>query len=62
MECNTTTQETLGFRHAHINVTAKEEEKHVWNSLIRIEQLKRNKQKKKNALLRRSIQCDKIVQ
>lgn len=62
MENNTMSQVTLGQKHAQINVVTKEEEKHVWNNLIRIEQLKRNKQKKKNALLRRSIQCNNLIQ
>lgn len=61
MECNATTLKTLKLEHAQITVAIKEEERHVWNNLIRIEQLKREKLKKKDAILRRRIQCVKPI-
>lgn len=61
MEYSTTALETLKLEHAHLNAVIKEEEGHVWKNLIRIEQLKREKLKKKDAILRRRIQCVKPI-
>ena len=55
MEYNMITIETLKSEHANLDAVIKEEESHVWKNLIRIEQLKREKLKKKDALLRCNV-------
>lgn len=60
MEYSTTALETLKLEHTHLDAVIKEEG-YVWKNLIRIEQLKKEKLKKKDAILRRRIQCVKPI-
>lgn len=48
--------ESLRVQHAHLDAVIKEEETHVWKNLIKIEELKREKLRKKDELLRRNLQ------
>ena len=56
MEYINTTLESLKIQHASFDSEIKEEERHVWKNLIRIEQLKKEKLRKKDELLRRTLQ------
>ena len=56
MEYINTTLESLKIQHASLDSEIKEEEIHVWKNLIRIEQLKKEKLRKKDELLRRTLQ------
>lgn len=56
MEYIDTTIESLKIQHARLDSEIKEEESHVWKNLIRIEQLKKEKLRKKDELLRRNLQ------
>lgn len=56
MDTENITIENLRIQHAHLDAVIKEEESHVWKNLIKIEQLKREKLKKKDQLLRRNLQ------
>jgi len=60
MEYNLTSFELLKM-DVRLDRAIKEEETHVWKNLIRIEQLKRQKTKEKNTLLRNRIQCTKTI-
>lgn len=51
--------ESLKVQHAYLEATIREEEQHVWKNLIRIEELKKEKLRKKDALLRLSLQTQK---
>lgn len=50
------TIETLRTQHAQLDALIREEENHVWKNLIKIEELKREKLRKKDALLRQTLQ------
>ena len=56
MEYAETTMETLRIEHARLDSEIKEEESCVWKNLIKIEQLKKEKLRKKDELLRRALQ------
>ena len=47
METNTTV-ENLRAEHARLDAIIREEESHIWKNLIRIEELKREKLRKKD--------------
>lgn len=51
-----TTLESLKIQHARLDSEIKEEESHVWKNIMRIEQLKKEKLRKKDELLRRNLQ------
>ena len=55
METNTTV-ENLRAEHARLDAIIREEESHIWKNLIRIEELKREKPRKKDEILRHSLQ------
>ncbi len=57
MEYIETTLESLRIQHAKIDSAIREEESHVWKNMIRIEQLKKEKLRKKDELLRRTLQA-----
>lgn len=61
MEYNVTSFEVLKMDVQLLDAALKEEKEHIWKNLIRIEQLKRDKLKKKDAALRRCIQCSKPI-
>lgn len=56
MEYSDTTTENLRIRHAALDALIKEEESHVWKNLIRIEELKKEKLRRKDEILRRVLQ------
>lgn len=56
---NNATIENLRIEHAHLDAMIREEESHIWKNLIKIEELKREKLRKKDQLLRQAIQNDK---
>ncbi len=56
MEHADTTTENLRIRHAALDALIREEECHVWKNLIRIEQLKKEKLRQKDEILRRILQ------
>lgn len=60
MEYNLTSFELLEM-DVRLERVVKEEKALVWKNLIRIEQLKRQKTKEKNTLLRNRIQCTKTI-
>ena len=45
--------ENLRIQHAHLDAVIKEEESHIWKNCIRIEELKKQKLRKKDEMLRR---------
>ncbi len=47
--------DSLRVQHAQLDALIREEENHVWKNLIKIEELKREKLRKKDELLRKSI-------
>lgn len=55
MKTNTTV-ENLRAEHARLDAIIREEESHIWKNLIRIEELKREKLRKKDEILRHSLQ------
>lgn len=55
METNTTV-ENLRAEHTRLDAIIREEESHIWKNLIRIEELKREKLRKKDEILRHSLQ------
>ena len=55
MKTNTTV-ENLRAEHAPLDAIIREEESHIWKNLIRIEELKREKLRKKDEILRHSLQ------
>lgn len=55
METNTTV-ENLRAEHVRLDAIIREEESHIWKNLIRIEELKREKLRKKDEILRHSLQ------
>ncbi len=56
MEYLDTTIESLKIQHARLDSEIREEESHVWKNIMRIEQLKKEKLRKKDELLRRTLQ------
>lgn len=56
MEYVNTTLESLKIQHAQLDSAIKEEEGHIWKNMIRIEQLKKEKLRKKDEMLRRILQ------
>ncbi len=54
-----TSLENLKVQHAYLEAVIHEERQHVWKNLIKIEELKKQKLKKKDALLRLSLKCEK---
>ena len=57
MEQVNTTMETLKIQHAELDSMIKEEESHIWKNMIRIEQLKKEKLRKKDEMLRKTLQA-----
>ena len=57
MEHVNSTLENLKIQHAEIDSMIKEEESHIWKNMIRIEQLKKEKLRKKDEMLRRTLQA-----
>ena len=57
MEHVNTTMETLKVQHAKLDSMIKEEESHIWKNMIRIEQLKKEKLRKKDEMLRKTLQA-----
>jgi len=57
MEHIDTTIENLKIQHAELDSMIKEEESHIWKNMIRIEQLKKEKLRKKDEMLRRNLQA-----
>ena len=53
MEVETLTLENLRIQHAYLDAVIKEEESHIWKNCIRIEELKKQKLRKKDEMLRR---------
>ncbi len=52
------TVESLKAQHAELDAEIREEESHIWKNMIRIEQLKKEKLRKKDELLRKLIQIN----
>lgn len=50
------TLESLRVKHALLDAAIKEEENHVWKNLAKIEELKREKLKRKDEILRMTLQ------
>ncbi|MFV0626248.1 MAG: DUF465 domain-containing protein [Alphaproteobacteria bacterium] len=50
------TIETLRVKHALLDASIKEEETHIWKNLAKIEELKREKLKQKDQILRMTLQ------
>lgn len=48
--------EDLRVKHALLDAAIKEEENHIWKNLAKIEDLKREKLKQKDEILRMSLQ------
>ena len=57
MEYIETTMESLKIQHAKLDSAIWEAESHVWKNMIRIEQLKKEKLRKKDEMLRRTLQA-----
>jgi hypothetical protein len=60
MQYNLTSFEVLKM-DVRLNNAIKDKENHIWKNLIKIEQLKRQKNKEKDSLLRSRIQCQKTI-
>ena len=56
MEHVATTAENLKIRHEMLDALIREEECHVWKNLIRIEQIKKEKRRQKEEILRKIVQ------
>ncbi|MDR1694753.1 MAG: YdcH family protein [Lactobacillaceae bacterium] len=50
------TLESLRVKHALLDAAIKEEENHIWKNLSKIEELKREKLKRKDEILRMTLQ------
>lgn len=48
--------ENLKVQHAYLEAAIRQEEQHIWKNLIKINELKKQKLKQKDALLRLSVQ------
>ena len=57
MEKANTTKD-LRFEYVRLDMFTCKEEPHIWKNLIRIEQLKREKLREKNELLRKKLQMN----
>lgn len=57
MEKANTTKD-LRFEYVRLDMLTCKEEPHIWKNLIRIEQLKREKLREKNELLRKKLQMN----
>ena len=53
MEVENISLENLRIQHAHLDAVIKEEESHIWKNCIKIEELKKQKLRKKDEMLRR---------
>ena len=51
-----TSLENLKVQHAYLDAAIRKEEQYVWKNLIKIEELKKQKLRQKDALLRLSLQ------
>ncbi len=56
MEYIDATIESLRIQHTLLDSEIQEEENHVWKNMVRIEQLKKEKLRKKDELLRKTLQ------
>ena len=56
MEVENISLENLRIQHAHLDAVIKEEESHIWKNCIKIEELKKQKLRKKDEKLRRIMQ------
>ena len=56
MEVENISLENLRIQHAHLDAVIKEEESHIWKNCIKIEELKKQKLRKKDEMLRRIMQ------
>lgn len=56
MEYIDATIESLRIQHTLLDSEIQEEENHVWKNIVRIEQLKKEKLRKKDELLRKTLQ------
>lgn len=56
MEVDNFVIENLRIQHAHLDAVIKEEESHIWKNCVKIEELKKEKLRKKDELLRRICQ------
>ena len=56
MEVENISLENLRIQHAHLDAVIKEEEYHIWKNCIKIEELKKQKLRKKDEMLRRIMQ------
>ena len=56
MEVENISLENLRIQHAHLDAVIKEEEPHIWKNCIKIEELKKQKLRKKDEMLRRIMQ------
>ncbi len=50
-----TSLENLKIQHAYLDAAIRREEQYVWKNLIKIEELKKQKLKQKDAILRLSL-------
>lgn len=50
------TLESLRVKHALLDAAIREEETHIWKNLSKIEELKREKLKRKDEILRMTLQ------
>ena len=55
MEVENISLENLRIQHAHLDAVIKEED-HIWKNCIKIEELKKQKLRKKDEMLRRIMQ------
>ena len=52
------TAQNMRFEYVRLDMLTCKEEPHIWKNLIRIEQLKREKLREKNELLRKKLQTN----
>jgi len=57
MEYIYNTIESLKLKNIRLDSVVKKEESYIWKNMIRIEQLKKEKLRKKDALLRKNLQA-----
>ncbi len=48
--------ENIKVQHAYLEAAIRQEEQHIWKNLVKINELKKQKLKQKDALLRLSVQ------
>ena len=51
MEVENISLENLRIQHAHLDAVIKEEESHIWKNCIKIEELKKQKLRKKDEIM-----------